>query len=61
MSLWLNGIGVSRGIAIGRVQRLHASDLEIPERTLDAGDVEHEITRFYGAQRRARDELKAVR
>jgi len=61
MSLWLNGIGVSRGVAIGRVQRLHGSDLEIPERVLQAGDIEHEITRFYGAQRRARDELRAVR
>ena len=61
MALWLNGIGVSRGIAIGRVQRLHGGDLEIPERTLEAGDVEHEITRFYGAQRRARDELRQVR
>ena len=61
MSVWLNGIGVSRGVAIGRVQRLHVGDLEIPERHLDAGDVEHEVTRFYGAQRRARDELRAVR
>ena len=61
MSLWLNGIGVSRGVAIGRALRLHASDLEIPERKLAAGDIEHEITRFYGAQRRARDELRAVR
>ncbi|MES2684636.1 MAG: phosphoenolpyruvate--protein phosphotransferase [Pseudomonadota bacterium] len=61
MSLWLNGIGVSRGVAIGRAQRLHGADLEIPERALQAGDIEHEITRFYGAQRRARDELRAVR
>ncbi len=61
MSLWLNGIGVSRGVAIGRAQRLHSTDLEIPERRLQAGDIEHEITRFYGAQRRARDELKRVR
>ena len=61
MSLWLNGIGVSRGVAIGRAQRLHGGDLEIPDRRLQAGEVEHEITRFYGAQRRARDELKSVR
>jgi phosphotransferase system enzyme I (PtsI) len=61
MSLWLNGLGVSRGVAIGRVQRLHANDLEILERKLAAEDIEHEITRFYGAQRRARDELRAVR
>ena len=61
MSLWLNGIGVSRGVALGRVQRLHADDLEISERTLADNEVGHEVTRFYGAQRRARDELRAVR
>lgn len=61
MSLWLSGIGVSRGIAIARVQKLHAGDLDIPERTLDAGDVEGEIVRFVGAQRRAREQLREVR
>ena len=61
MSLWLNGIGVSRGVAIGRAQRLHGTDLEIPERSLQEGDIEREVSRFYDAQRQARDELKAVR
>lgn len=61
MSLHLSGIGVSRGVAIGRVQRLHATTLEIPQRELAANEIEHEITRFYGAQSRARDELRAVR
>lgn len=61
MSLWLNGIGVSRGIAIGRVQKLHGGDLEIPEYTLADGDVSHEVTRFFGAQQRAKEQLLQVR
>ena len=61
MSLWLNGIGVSRGIAIGRVQKLHGGNLEIPEYALAPSEVEHEVTRFFGAQRRAKEQLHAVR
>ncbi|MBV8062602.1 MAG: phosphoenolpyruvate--protein phosphotransferase [Nevskia sp.] len=61
MSLWLSGIGVSRGIGIGRVQRLHGGDLEIPEYTLPPSEIEHEVTRFFGAQRRAKEQLRQVR
>ena len=61
MSLWLSGIGVSRGIAIARVQKMHGGDLEVPEYTLPEGEIEQEVSRFYGAQRRARDQLRAVR
>jgi len=61
MSFWLSGIGVSRGIAIGRVQKLHGGDLEIPEYTLGAHEVGHEITRFYGAQQRAKEQLRDIR
>ncbi|WP_428309895.1 phosphoenolpyruvate--protein phosphotransferase [Hydrocarboniphaga sp.] len=61
MSLWLPGIGVSRGIAIGRVQKLHGGDLEIPEYTLPVVDIEGEVVRFYGAQRRAKEQLREVR
>ena len=61
MSLWLSGIGVSRGIAIGRVQRLHGSDLEIPEFTVPAGEVEREVERFLDAQIAAREQLRTVR
>ncbi|MDE0855042.1 MAG: phosphoenolpyruvate--protein phosphotransferase, partial [Nevskia sp.] len=61
MSLWLSGIGVSRGIGIGRVQRLHGGDLEIPEYTLQPSEVEHEVTRFFGAQRRAKEQLRQIR
>ncbi|MFT4046461.1 MAG: phosphoenolpyruvate--protein phosphotransferase [Solimonas sp.] len=61
MSLWLSGIGVSRGIAVARVQKLHAGDLDIPERTLATDDIEGEVARFVGAQRRAREQLHEVR
>lgn len=61
MSLWLAGIGVSRGTAIGRVQKLHGGDPDIPEYTLSPADIEGEVVRFYGAQRRAKEQLREVR
>ncbi|TAM10157.1 MAG: phosphoenolpyruvate--protein phosphotransferase [Nevskiaceae bacterium] len=61
MALWLSGIGVSRGIGIGRVQRLYGGDLEIPEYTLPDDQVEAEVQRFDRARARAREQLEAVR
>ncbi|MEQ1437902.1 phosphoenolpyruvate--protein phosphotransferase [Fontimonas sp. SYSU GA230001] len=61
MSLWLSGIGVSRGIAIARVQKMHGGELDIPEYALSASDVEGEVVRFYGAHRRAKEQLREVR
>ncbi len=61
MSLWLNGIGVSRGIAIGRVQKLSGGDLEIPEYTIAEADVEAEVSRFTDAQARGREQLQQIR
>ena len=61
MSLWLSGIGVSRGIAIARVQKMHGGDLEVPEYSLARDEIEQEVSRFYGAQRRARDQLRQIR
>ena len=61
MSLWLSGIGVSRGIAIARVQKMHAGDLDVPEYALKASEIEHEVTRFSGAHRRAKEQLRQVR
>jgi phosphoenolpyruvate-protein phosphotransferase (PTS system enzyme I) len=57
----LTGIGVSRGVAIARVQKMHAGDTELPEYALKAGEVEHEITRFTGAHARAKEQLRQVR
>lgn len=61
MSFCLNGIGVSRGIGIGVVQKLHGGELDIPEYTLAEDDLDHEITRFHGAQRRAKEQLRDIR
>ena len=61
MSLWLAGIGVSRGIAIARVQKLHGGDLEIAEYAVAASDREREIDRFRDAQLQALAQLREVR
>ncbi|MGH6962003.1 MAG: phosphoenolpyruvate-utilizing N-terminal domain-containing protein, partial [Dongiaceae bacterium] len=61
MSLWLTGIGVSRGIAIDRVQKMHAGDLDVPEYRLEARDIKAEIERFNEAHARARATLREIR
>ncbi|AXQ28037.1 phosphoenolpyruvate--protein phosphotransferase [Solimonas sp. K1W22B-7] len=61
MSLWLTGIGVSRGIAIARVQKVHAGDLDAPEYKLEPAEVEPELRRFREAHARARDQLRDIR
>jgi len=61
MSLWLSGIGVSRGISIARVQKLQAGELDVTEYSLAAADIDDEVERFIGAQRRAKQQLSEVR
>ena len=61
MSLWLSGIGVSRGIAIARVQKLHGGDLDVPEYALAETEVGNEVMRFLDAHKRAREQLRQVR
>jgi phosphotransferase system enzyme I (PtsI) len=61
MSVWLSGIGVSRGIAIGRVQRVHGGEIEVPEYALAEGEVAAEVERFTSAQKLAREQLRLVR
>ncbi|MES0872596.1 phosphoenolpyruvate--protein phosphotransferase [Sinimarinibacterium thermocellulolyticum] len=61
MSLWLSGIGVSRGIAIARVQKVHGGDLDVPEYTLAAADVGDEVQRFLDAHGLAKAQLREVR
>ncbi len=60
MSLWLSGIGVSRGIAIARVQKAHG-DLDVPEYRLDEHEIAAEIERFEDAHARAKAQLLEVR
>jgi phosphoenolpyruvate-protein phosphotransferase (PTS system enzyme I) len=61
MSLWLSGIGVSRGIAIGRVHRIQSADLDIPEYTLEPEAVEAEVSRFVAALKQAQAQLRQIR
>jgi phosphotransferase system enzyme I (PtsI) len=61
MSIWFSGIGVSRGIGIGRVQRLHGTDLEIPEYRVRPEDIEAEVARFGAAQQLAKTQLQSIR
>lgn len=61
MSLWLSGIGVSRGIAIARVQKLHGGDLEIAEYLVPPEELDREIDRFRDAQQQALIQLREVR
>ena len=61
MSFWLSGIGVSRGIAIGRVSKITDGDLEVREYSINAGAVEQEVTRYLDAHNRAKTQLSEVR
>ncbi|MGH8441987.1 MAG: phosphoenolpyruvate--protein phosphotransferase, partial [Nevskiaceae bacterium] len=61
MSIWLSGIGVSRGIAIGRVQRVHGGEVDVPEYTLEESGIAGEVERFNAAQKLAREQLRLVR
>lgn len=61
MSIWLSAIGVSRGIAIGRVHRLSGTDLDIPEYSVAEHELDNEIGRFHAALAEARDQLDAIR
>ncbi len=61
MSLWLSGIGVSRGIAIGRVHRIHATDLDIPEYEIAPDALDAEVQRFEEGLARTREQLETIR
>lgn len=61
MTFALFGVGVSRGVAIGRVHVLERDQLEIIEYPIDAGQVDAEVQRFHRAVAIARQQLRAVR
>lgn len=61
MSLWLSAIGVSRGVAIGAVHRIHGADLDIPEYSIEPDAIDSEIARFQTATADARRQLQAIR
>lgn len=61
MGLVINGISVSRGIAIGRAQLLRHDELEVTRHTVPRLLVDEEITRFRAALGKARRQLRAIR
>lgn len=61
MSLWLQGIGVARGIAIGRVAKISGTDLEIREYNIETDEIDAEIARYETAHERAKGQLREVR
>ncbi len=60
MSLIISGLGVSKGIAIGNVHVLHRNSLEVYERSIEASEIKHEISRFNSAVKSASKQLKKI-
>jgi len=56
----LHGIGVSRGIAIGKVHLIDHTQIEVNEFTLPKQSLADEILRFENAVRVARQQLKCI-
>jgi phosphotransferase system enzyme I (PtsI) len=61
MSFTMHGVGVSRGIIIGRVHLLEHNQLEVTEYAIPHGQVNTEILRLQNAITAARLQLRAVR
>ena len=61
MSLALAGIGVSRGIAIGKVHVLERGEPEVVEYHVPARQIDAEISRFRHALEVARNQLRDIR
>ncbi|MEC9411647.1 MAG: phosphoenolpyruvate-utilizing N-terminal domain-containing protein, partial [Pseudomonadota bacterium] len=61
MTLELQGIGVSRGIAMGRAQILFHNQPVVREYLIPAFAIEQEVDRFLDAIDQARQQLKSIR
>ena len=61
MTLSLHGMGVSRGIAIGRVHIIERDRLDIPEYHIEKDQVETETRRLVDAVSLAKRQLRAIR
>jgi phosphotransferase system enzyme I (PtsI) len=61
MSLALPGIGVSRGIAIGKAHVLQRGSIEVLESVLPPHLIENEVNRFLQAVQNARQQLESLR
>ncbi len=61
MTFLLQGVGVSRGIAIGPAHILERDQLDIHEYSIDDNAINEEVRRFQNALTQARQQLRAVR
>jgi phosphotransferase system enzyme I (PtsI) len=61
MSLALSGIGVSRGVAIGKAHIILRGSIEVLESAVPAHLVDKEVSRFLEAVAMARQQLKSLR
>ncbi|MFT5414540.1 MAG: phosphotransferase system enzyme I (PtsI), partial [Gammaproteobacteria bacterium] len=61
MSFSLHGVGVSRGIAIGKVHIIERAELDIVEYSISDEAVPREILRLREAVSQAKLDLRAVR
>ena len=61
MSLVLNGIGVSRGVAIGKAHIILRGSIEVLESAIPARLIEDEVVRFLSAVETARAQLNSIR
>ena len=61
MSIYISGIGVSKGIAIGEAFVLAREQVDITQRTLAASEVKSEIKRFKQAMKLANKQLHDIR
>jgi len=61
MSLALTGIGISRGVAIGRAHIIVRGSIEVQENVLSETQIGTEVNRFLDAVNTARAQLRAIR
>jgi len=61
MSLALSGIGVSRGVAIGKAHVIMRGSIDVVECSLPENLIEDEISRFLNAVETARQQLQSIR
>jgi len=61
MSAAISGIGISHGIAIGKVHRLEWGEVEVYKAPIPKELIEDEVARYHRAVRIGRQQLKAIR
>lgn len=61
MTATLHGMGVSRGIAIGKVHLIERDQLEVQEYTIQSSLIDKEVQRFEEAVASARQQLRAIK